>query len=114
MLPAITDEAKILDLQANLEEKILENWEKLANSNGNQTFPRFTENLFYRVVVNQEGEVVSYEPLNKPAVSLMSITPLPTLPKASLPNQPVAEFKVMFTPNQKVEVKWGEFFGQDL
>ncbi len=120
-LPAITDKETIENLQERLQQIIEQNLQTSATSEENQTATAFSDTLVYRVLVTKELEIVSYEPIGKLSVDFVEKTPLPKLsakneeteryPKTI--KQPVAEYKVLISPNGKVEVKWGESFAQD-
>jgi len=128
-LAAITDEKNIQKLQEDLQKLIVQNWQISSNKEANQTSVNFDRDLVYRVLVDTEGAVVSYEPIDKLAIDLLPTTPLPKLlskpddgkakdetlilPNKLVINKPVAEFKVVFSPSGKVEVKWGESFLPD-
>lgn len=129
-LPAITDEKKIQKLQDDLQELIVQNWQISSNKESEQTSVNFDRDLVYRVLVNTKGELVSYEPLDKLAIDLLTSTPLPKLlvkpdndksssdqpiliPNHVVTDTPIAEFKAVFMPSGKVEVKWGESFLAD-
>ncbi|XWK86236.1 MAG: hypothetical protein U7127_18680 [Phormidium sp.] len=116
MLPAITDKETLDQLQEQLEKKITANWQTLVNSKANPTVASLTDNLVYRVLVNKNGTVTSAEGVDELSQTLLKTTPLANLlsqQATNLPNQevqPVAELKVVFSPNGVVEVKWGEIF----
>ncbi|MFM6280880.1 MAG: hypothetical protein ACKN9K_21195, partial [Dolichospermum sp.] len=65
-----------------------------------------------RVAVNKEGVIADYEPLNQVAFDYFQETPLPQLfqslygSNVAAPNnkEPLAHFKVVFTPKGKLEV----------
>ena len=81
------------------------------------------------ILVDTEGAVVSYEPIDKLAIDRLPTTPLPKLlskpddgkakdetlilPTKLAISKPVTEFKVVFSPSGKVELKWGESFLAD-
>lgn len=120
-LPAITDKATIEKLQEDLQKLIVQNSQASTTTEDNQTPATFSDTLVYRVLVNKEVEIVSYEPIGKLSVDFVEKTPLPKLSlKDEETNQPpkeikgpVAEYKVLIAPNGTVEVKWGESFIQD-
>lgn len=127
MLPAITNKAAIEKLQEEFQKLLLQNWQTSATKEDEQTSAALKDDLVYRVLVTEKQAIAAYEPVNKPALDLIEKTPLLKLTSKDkesdtnqLPteinkaiNQPVAEFKVTFTSNGKVEVKWGESFLQD-
>lgn len=126
-LPAITDKATIDKLQEQLQQQLLQNWQT-ASMAENQTPASLRDNVVYRVLATADGTVAAYEAVDEDALNFAQKTPLPKVLAASkvsdgvddgsdlltgpLPetviNQPVAEFKVTFTTNGKVEVVWGE------
>jgi uncharacterized protein YjbI with pentapeptide repeats/ABC-type sugar transport system substrate-binding protein len=124
MLPAITNKAAIDKLQEEFQKLLLQNWQTSTTQEENQTSATVKDDLVYRVLVTQKQAIAAYEPVNKPALDLIQKTPLLKLTSKNkesdtnqLPteinkaiNEPVAEFKVTFTSNGKVEVKWGESF----
>ncbi|MFB2897497.1 DUF4335 domain-containing protein [Aerosakkonemataceae cyanobacterium BLCC-F50] len=72
---------------------------------------KFPEELVYRVAMRPDGTVVKYEPRNQPAQEYLNQTPLPNLGVANLSTdstsvneQPVAYFKVVFTPKGVLQV----------
>jgi hypothetical protein len=72
---------------------------------------KFPEQLVYRVAMRPDGTVVKYEPRNQPAQEYLNQTPLPNLGVANIPTdstsvneQPVAYFKVVFTPKGVLQV----------
>ncbi|MFM6311742.1 MAG: DUF4335 domain-containing protein, partial [Dolichospermum sp.] len=99
----ITETSQIKDLNQKLYSTIRQNW-------GNRL--TFTSDLKYRVAVNKEGVIADYEPLNQVAFDYFQETPLPQLfqslygSNVAAPNnkEPLAHFKVVFTPKGKLEV----------
>lgn len=72
---------------------------------------QFPEELVYRVAMRPDGTVVNYEPRNETAREYLNQTPLPNLGTANIPpnspevnQQPVAYFKVVFTPKGVLQV----------
>ncbi|MFB2896197.1 pentapeptide repeat-containing protein [Aerosakkonemataceae cyanobacterium BLCC-F50] len=117
ILPAITDKETLVQLQKQLQTEISQTWQTLINSKANSTVTNLTDDLVYRVLVNKNGIVMSYEPLNEVSRSLAATTPLAKLLPEQTNNQPnntdvqpVAELKVVFSPKGTVEVKWGQTF----
>ncbi|WP_373536043.1 pentapeptide repeat-containing protein [Microcoleus sp.] len=124
-VPAITDKKVIEKLQDQFQQILAKNWQSSSTQDGQVSTP-IKDDLVYRVLVNKEGKVASYEPTNKAATDFAQRTPLPKLSvSASKENDteiidptkvitsPVAEFKVKLTANGKVEVLWGESFLND-
>ncbi|MDP5017507.1 substrate-binding domain-containing protein [Anabaena sp. UHCC 0187] len=128
-LTAITDEKKIQKLQEDLQKLIVQNWQISNNKESKETSVNFDRDLVYRVLVDSEGAIVSYEPIDKLAIDLLQTTPLPKLlskpddgkakddtlilPTKLVISKSVTEFKVVFSPSGKVELKWGESFLAD-
>ena len=72
---------------------------------------KFPDELVYRVALRPDGTVVNYEPRNQAAREYLNQTPLPNLGTANIPpnspevnQQPVAYFKVVFTPKGILQV----------
>ncbi|MFB2834371.1 DUF4335 domain-containing protein [Floridanema evergladense] len=70
---------------------------------------KFPEELVYRVAIRPDGTVINYEPRNQPARDYLNQTPLSNLGVANVPNstsvnEPVAYFKVVFTPRGVLQV----------
>ncbi|MBD2741410.1 DUF4335 domain-containing protein [Coleofasciculus sp. FACHB-1120] len=99
--PEITDPTQIESLEARLSEQLKQNW---------QATPSFPRSLQYRVAVTKDGIVADYEPQNQPAFDYEDETPLPKLfqPSSSpdaVPQEPLAQFRVVFAPNGTIEVR---------
>ncbi len=96
---AIADPAVIETLNQSLYEKLDSNW---------TTYPTFTQDLAYRVQINEQGEIVSYEPVDPVAQQYTNEVPLPNLsetpPAGSATAQPLANFRVVFTPDGRLQV----------
>lgn len=98
--PAITDPQQLDALRQKLYDQVNNQW---------KTTPTFTENLVYRVGVGKDGAIVGYKPESQTALEQVKQTPLLDLlylPAAgSTPSQdPIGQFKVVFTPGGKLEV----------
>ncbi|KAM3097746.1 DUF4335 domain-containing protein [Phormidesmis sp. 146-35] len=98
--PAITDPQELDALRQKLTDQISSKW---------KATPTFTENLVYRVGVGKDGAIVGYKPDNQAALDQVKQTPLLDLlylpVGGSVPSQdPIAQFKVIFTPQGKLEV----------
>jgi len=99
----ITETSQIKDLNQKLYSTIRQNWSNR---------PTFTSELKYRVALNKEGVIADYEPLNQVAFDHFRETPLPQLfqsvygSNVAAPNnkEPLAHFKVVFTPKGELEV----------
>ncbi|MGL5193805.1 MAG: hypothetical protein ACRC8Y_09385 [Chroococcales cyanobacterium] len=96
---AIADPAVIETLNQSLYEQIDRNW---------NTYPTFTQDLAYRVQINEQGEIVSYEPVDPVAQQYTNELPLSDLsetqPAGSATAQPLANFRVVFTPDGILQV----------
>jgi hypothetical protein len=96
---AIADPAVIETLNQSLYEKLDTNW---------TTYPTFTQDLAYRVQINEQGDIVSYEPVDPVAQQYTEEIPLPNLsetpPAGSATAQPLANFRVVFTPDGRLQV----------
>lgn len=93
---AITDAAKLEELNKTLSEKIKQNWQ--------QPNPTFTEELIYIVKVNSAGAIVGYESKNQPASEYFKDTPLAGLIEPADTKEPLANFQVVFTPTGEVQI----------
>ncbi|MDB9519741.1 DUF4335 domain-containing protein [Roseofilum reptotaenium CS-1145] len=81
----------------------------------------FPTELNYRVAVQPDGEIADYEALNQAAFDYLDRTPLPSLlevtqnsrseePESS--DEPLAQFKVVFTPEGILQVSpWRGYYG---
>jgi len=105
--PLITDADQLQNLNQQLYDQIDQAW---------RTTPTFSEDLIYRVGVNAQGEIVGYQPENQAAVDFTEDVPLldllrlpPADPEGEpLPQQPLAQYRVVFTPDGTLEVNsWG-------
>ncbi|MFB8794786.1 MAG: nitrate ABC transporter ATP-binding protein [Microcoleus sp.] len=100
----IADKAQLDAIGKNLYTQIDQSW---------STTPTFTESLTYRVKVQQNGDIVQFEPTNQAAKDFLQETPLPVLQiPAGTPAgaEKTAEFQVTFSPSNggKLEVKTGK------
>jgi Domain of unknown function (DUF4335) len=94
----ITDPTQLTGLKQRLRSTLDEAW---------KTRPSFEQNLVYRVAVAENGDVLGFRYVNDDAVRYVNQTPLLDLrytPTATASPEPVAEFRVVFTPNGIVEV----------
>jgi len=100
----IADKAQLDAIGKNLYAQIDQSW---------STTPTFTESLTYRVKVQQNGDIVQFDPTNQAAKDFLQETPLPVLQiPAGTPAgaEKTAEFQVTFSPSNggKLEVKTGK------
>ena len=95
--PEITDTAVIQNLNQQLYDKVDQAW---------QAMPTFSQDLVYQVVVQEDGDIVEYDPLNPAAANFLKDVPIDELSdeKAATPSESVAKFLVVMTPNGKLEV----------
>ncbi len=95
----MTEQAQLDELSKKLYEQIDKAW---------TTTPTFTEELVYRVTVDQNGNVIKYEATNKAAQDFVKDIPLPSLQTSTKPEggatQKTAEFQVTFSPDTKFKV----------
>jgi len=95
----VTEQAQLDELSKKLYEQIDKAW---------TTTPTFTEELVYRVTVDQNGNVIKYEATNKAAQDFVKDIPLPSLQTSTKPEggatQKTAEFQVTFSPDTKFKV----------
>lgn len=98
--PAITDAATLDDLSQKLRTA-------LTNARNAQNFPQ--RDLIYRVGVAQDGTIIGFKASNPDALDNAKETPLLDLVYRKVPsdrpaNEPLAQFRVLFTPTGVVEV----------
>lgn len=98
--PRITDADVLAEIQAEVERNLNDAWTESLG---------LDESLDYRVSVDQNGKIVGYEGLDERATDLANQTPLLDLlylPPADvrLQNEPLAQFRVTFTPDDQLEV----------
>ena len=102
--PQITDSAVVTRLKEQVYKQIRENW---------STTPTFPKSLVYRVAVTEEGTITDYEEKNQPASDYVDQTPLEKLinpeaaglgSKETVPQKPLAQFRVVFKPSGVLEV----------
>jgi Domain of unknown function (DUF4335) len=96
----ITDPIQLSNLNQQLFDQVNQAWANRA---------AVSQDLVYRVSVDQDGTVVNYQPINSAAGQAVSQTPLPTLLRppvagSSATQKPVADFKVIFTSKGVPEV----------
>ncbi len=94
----IREVAKLKELQPKLYDTIDTQWKSAA----------FRDDLTFMVRVNAEGKIIDYQPSNQAATDYAGETPLPQLGKTSDPNGKPAEsyaaFKVVFTPQGRLQI----------
>lgn len=99
---AISDPAKLADLNQQVYTKIDDAWWSLSTS--------MNADSVFRVRVDERGEIADYEPTNPAAVNNVNKTPLPSLKVANSPvagdspTESYADFEVIFKANDSLEV----------
>lgn len=96
--PEITDTDTIEDLTVQLQSQLADAWEQDIE---------FDENLIYRVGVAENGDILGFRYVNEPALDYVEQTPLLDLrynPVEANPEEPIGQFRVVFTPERVVEV----------
>ncbi len=93
----ITEATQIGFLDRKLRRDLNQNW---------QERDRIKQDGTFRVSVNQDGEIVGYQPVDaKIPTQLADLTPLPKLSiKDANPNQAIGDFKVVFTSTGILQV----------
>lgn len=91
----ITDPNLINNLSTQLYRQIDQNW---------QQYPTFTENLVYRISVNETGAIGQYSTINPAAAEYIHQTPIPKLIQTGTDSQPQAEFLVVMAPSGTLQV----------
>lgn len=98
-VPEITDSSQLNALQQQLYNKLDQGWTTRSN---------LEQDLTYRVVMATDGAMVGYKSVSATANDYIAQTPLPDLLKpAATPGatqQAIAQFRVIFTENGKLEV----------
>ncbi len=98
--PVIADEATLTSLRQQLQTKLTAAWTVPNN---------ITQDLSYQVTVGKDGAIVGYKPIdevsrnNTNKVPLLDLLYLPTTASQTNP-EAVARFKVVFTPDGKVDI----------
>lgn len=97
--PTITDAVTLTTLRRQLQQRLQEGW---------PTEDAPSEDLVYRVVVSETGDILGYKYENDAALEAVDSTPLARLAVPSVdaeaPRQAVAQFLARFTPDGQVEV----------
>lgn len=97
-VPEITDSSQLRALNRQLYNQIHPAW---TNRSG------LSDNLVYRLGVGADGSIVGYKAVNQKASDAIDQTPLPKLlynPASRVPNEPIAQFKVVFTQRGILEI----------
>ncbi len=98
--PTIGDREQLSQIAATLFERVNEAWTDP---------PTFSSDLIYRAGVSSDGSIVGYRPENVAARTYVEETPLLDLvylpsPGTTVATEPLAEFRLVFTPSGKLEV----------
>ncbi|KKI98699.1 DUF4335 domain-containing protein [Prochlorothrix hollandica] len=100
--PVIGDRQQLSQITATLFDRLNSTWADMDK-------PTFSESLLYRLGVSADGNILGYRNENAAARTYVDETPLLDLlylpaPGAPVPTEPLAEFRVVFTPSGKLEV----------
>ena len=97
-VPEITDPSQLRALNRQVYNQIHPAWTSRSG---------LPEDLVYRLGVAADGSVVGYKAVNQKASDAIEKTPLPKLlynPANRVPNEPIAQFKVVFTQKGVLEI----------
>jgi hypothetical protein len=99
-VPEITDASQLRALNRQVYNQIHPAWTNRL---------RLKQELIYRLGVAADGAIVGYKAVNKEANEGIGQTPLPNLlynpaNRASISNEPIAQFRVVFTPEGVLQV----------
>jgi hypothetical protein len=84
-------------LERKLQRDLNQNW---------QDRDRIKQPANFQVSVNQDGQIVSYQALDKTDIAQSKLTPLAKLSTENTdPNQAIASFNVVFNPTGAIEIK---------
>ena len=93
----ITEATQVGFLGRKLRRDLHQNW---------QERDRIKQDANVSVNVNQDGQIVGYQPIGQTVKSAVDLTPLPKLTTQSTnPNQAIGSFNVKFSPTGKIEIK---------
>lgn len=93
----ILEATQIGFLERKLQRDLRQNWLKRS---------QIKQPANFLVNVNQDGQIVSYQPTGTTNAAVSSLTPLPKLStKSTDPNQALGNFSVVFNPTGVVEIK---------
>jgi hypothetical protein len=94
---SITEATQVGFLERKLRRDLHQNWQERA---------RIKQDANVNVNVNQDGQIVSYQPIGQTVKSAIDLTPLPKLTTQSTnPNQAIGSFNVKFSPTGTIKVK---------
>ena len=97
-VPEITDPSQLRALNRQVYNQIHPAWTSRSG---------LPEDLVYRLGVAADGSIVGYKAVNQKASDAIEKTPLPKLlynPANRVPNEPIAQFKVVFTQKGVLEI----------
>lgn len=97
-VPEITDPSQLRALNRQVYNQIHPAWTSRS---------RLPDDLVYRLGVAADGSIVGYKAVNQKASDAIEKTPLPKLlynPANRVPNEPIAQFKVVFTQKGVLEI----------
>ncbi|MBE9231379.1 DUF4335 domain-containing protein [Cuspidothrix issatschenkoi LEGE 03284] len=97
-VPEITDSSQLWALNRQVYNQIDPAWKNRSE---------LPEDLVYRLGVAGDGSIVGYKAVNRKASDAIEKTPLPKLlynPANRIPNEPIAQFKVVFTQKGILQV----------
>jgi hypothetical protein len=93
----ITEATQIGFLERKLQHDLHQNW---------QGSDRVKQAANFQVNVNQDGQIVSYQPTGTTTADQSKLTPLPKLSTNNTdPNQAIGNFSVVFNPTGKIDIQ---------
>jgi Domain of unknown function (DUF4335) len=93
----VTEATQLGFLERKLQHDLHQNW--LGSSQVKQP-------VNFQVNVNQDGQIVSYQPTGTTTADQSKLTPLPKLSTQNTdPNQAIGNFSVVFNPTGKIEIQ---------
>jgi Domain of unknown function (DUF4335) len=93
----VTEATQIGFLQRQLQHDLRQNWSGST---------KIKQPANFQVNVNQDGQIVSFQPTGKTTADQSKLTPLPKLSTNNTdPNQAIGNFSVVFNPTGKIEIQ---------
>ncbi len=93
----VTEATQIGFLQRQLQHDLRQNWSGST---------KIKQPANFQVNVNQDGQIVSFQPTGKTTADQSHLTPLPKLSTNNTdPNQAIGNFSVVFNPTGKIEIQ---------
>ncbi len=93
----VTEATQIGFLQRQLQHDLRQNWSGST---------KIKQPANFQVNVNQDGQIVSFQPTGKTTADQSKLTPLPKLSTNNTdPNQAIGYFSVVFAPTGKIEIQ---------